>query len=207
MSRPRMQEAGKGGRGAISTSVTNALSGMNGSGLSAPPMEAAAAQFVQACAGLHVSLLFEAYRRDMPQQPRIGHQLSCLAAAAATAAAAAVRCRCLQLSPTCSPPCTGSQNAATRAQAEAALLEFRRSAGVEACVAILQQSSDEGVRFQASSSQQSSCFPGQPAACCWPGGRAIGYVLGAQAFHQRVCASRHATINAKTTRRWVCCCS
>ncbi|KAI7838545.1 hypothetical protein COHA_007688 [Chlorella ohadii] len=89
----RMQEAGKGGRGAISTSVTNALSGMNGSGLSAPPMEAAAAQFVQACAGLH--------------------------------------------------------NAATRAQAEAALLEFRRSAGVEACVAILQQSSDEGVRFQA----------------------------------------------------------
>ena len=55
----RMQEAGKGGRGAISTSVTNALSGMNGSGLSAPPMEAAAAQFVQACAGLHVSLLFD----------------------------------------------------------------------------------------------------------------------------------------------------
>ncbi|PRW50955.1 exportin-4 isoform X1 [Chlorella sorokiniana] len=45
--------------------------------------------------------------------------------------------------------CAGLHNPATRTQAEAALLEFRRSAGVEACVAILQQSSDEGVQFQA----------------------------------------------------------
>ena len=50
-----------------------------------------------------------------------------------------------------STPCLAVlQNPTTRAQAEAALLEFRRSAGVEACVAILQQSSDEGVQFQVS---------------------------------------------------------
>lgn len=43
-----------------------------------------------------------------------------------------------------------SQDAATRGQAEQALLEFRRSGSVEACAAVLQQSGDEAVRFQVS---------------------------------------------------------
>ncbi|KAL4443390.1 hypothetical protein ABPG75_011127 [Micractinium tetrahymenae] len=48
-----------------------------------------------------------------------------------------------------SEACIGLHNPATRAQAEAALLDFRRTASVEACVAILQQSADEAVQFQA----------------------------------------------------------
>ena len=40
------------------------------------------------------------------------------------------------------------QHPATRVQAEAALLEFRLNASVEACVGVLQASGDEGVRFQ-----------------------------------------------------------
>lgn len=51
--------------------------------------------------------------------------------------------------PTCDhapPPC---QNPATRAQAEAALLDFRRSGSVEAAVGLLQAAGEEGVQFQA----------------------------------------------------------
>ncbi|PSC75864.1 Armadillo-type fold [Micractinium conductrix] len=45
--------------------------------------------------------------------------------------------------------CAGLHHPATRVQAEAALLEFRLNASVEACVGVLQASGDEGVRFQA----------------------------------------------------------
>lgn len=69
----------------------------------------------------------------------------------AATAAAASPLRCLTVPSALCWPCAAhvlSQNPATRAQAEAALLDFRRTAGVEACVAILQQSADEAVQFQ-----------------------------------------------------------
>ena len=48
--------------------------------------------------------------------------------------------------------CSGTlaqQDPATRAQAEAALLDFRRSGSVEAAVGLLQAAGEEGVQFQA----------------------------------------------------------
>jgi hypothetical protein len=51
--------------------------------------------------------------------------------------------------------CLQDPNNATRSQSEQSLLEFRRSAGVEAALAVLQQSGEEAVQFQAGSCRSS----------------------------------------------------
>ena len=128
----------------------------------AAAMEPAAvlAGFEQACRGLHVSVgraspqeehqfVSSAPQSRLAQRRHCRHPPQCTAAAAAGSSSwqnlLHPFCNC---SPVLLPQV---QDAATRSQAEQALLEFRRSGSVEACAAVLQQSADEAVRFQVGS--------------------------------------------------------
>lgn len=116
-------------------------------------------QFAQACQGLHVSAAHAAGmlgRLIFSGPCRCPSCRRCLATVAA--AATCLLAPLSTLTPRPLPPAAAPlpQNPATRAQAEQALLEFRRTAGLEAAVAVLQQATDEAVQFQVWSGGSSS---------------------------------------------------